>query len=169
MPLKHLDKYSEVFVETGTLNGAGIITALRSGYSKVISIELDDNFYSIAKQTFSNFNNVEIVHGDSGIVLGDSIKNVNENITFWLDGHYSGEGTAYGIEEFPLKQELMHIKNHPIKTHTILIDDVRCWKEYSPELNFDKIIELVQSINKDYSFYFTEGFIEDDVLVCKVD
>lgn len=169
MPLNNLDKYSEVFVETGTLSGAGITAALQSGYTKVISIELDEKLYNQAKNNFANISNVELVCGDSGIVLGDSIKDIDENITFWLDGHYSGEGTAYGIAEFPLIQELTHIKNHHIKTHTILIDDIRCWRDYSPELNFEKVIEFVLSINENYSFYYAEGYIKDDVLVCKVD
>lgn len=168
MPLKYLPKYSEVFVETGTLNGAGVIRALDSGYANIISIELDDNFCSIAQNTFKNNKNVQIIKGDSGLVLGEVIKNIDSEITFFLDGHYSGPGTAYGIHEYPLLPELEHIKNHHIKTHVILIDDLRMWKEYDDQLNLETVINYVLTINKDYEFFTIEGHIEDDVLVCKI-
>lgn len=168
MPLKYLPKYSEAFVETGTLNGAGVIRALDSGYTNVISIELDDNFCSIAQNTFKNNKNVQIIKGDSGLVLGEVIKNIDSEITFFLDGHYSGPGTAYGIHEYPLLPELEHIKNHHIKTHVILIDDLRMWKEYDDQLNLETVINYVLTINKDYEFFTIEGHIEDDVLVCKI-
>jgi hypothetical protein len=163
-----LPKYSEVFVETGTLNGAGIHRALNSGYSRVISIELDDVLYKNANNSFYSYSNVNIVHGDSGLVLGECIRDFDESITFWLDGHYSGEGTALGISEYPLIEELTHIKNHHIKNHTILIDDIRCWKEYNASLNFNTITEFIKDINKDYIFYYMDGYVPDDILVCKI-
>lgn len=168
MPLVHLDKYSEVFVETGTLNGAGIVRALNSGYNKVISIELDENFYKVAKESFTLVPNVEVVHGDSGLVLGEVIENINEKITFFLDGHYSGHGTACGIHEYPLLPELNHIKNHSIKDHVIMIDDLRLWKNYDKELNLENVMTFIKTINEKYEFYTIEGHIEDDVLVCIV-
>jgi len=46
-------------------------------------------------------------------------------ILFWLDGHYSGEGTACGDQVSPILQELDLIKAHPRRDHCILIDDSR--------------------------------------------
>ena len=168
MPLVNLDKYSDVFVETGTLNGVGVLRAKNSGYNRIISIELDNNLYETAKLNFQSFPNIEIVHGDSGLILGEVIKNINSNITFFLDGHYSGEGTAYGIHEYPLLPELQHIKNHSIKNHTILIDDLRLWKNYDKELNLENVISLIKTINEQYEFFTMEGHVENDILVCMV-
>lgn len=168
MPLVYLEKYSEIFIETGTLNGAGVARALNSGYNKVISIELDQDLYRVAKESFSKISNVEIVYGDSGLVLGDVVNKINEKITFFLDGHYSGPGTAYGIHEYPLLPELNHIKNHHIKDHIIMIDDLRLWKNYDKELNLQTIMDFIRTINKDYEFFTMQGHIEDDILVCIV-
>ncbi len=168
MPLKYLPKYSETFIETGTLNGAGVMRALESGYNKVKSIELDDNLCTIAQNIFRDDKRVEIVRGDSGLVLGEVIKNIDSQITFFLDGHYSGPGTAYGIHEYPLLPELKHIKDHNIKNHIILIDDLRLWKNYDDQLNLETVINLISTINKEYEFFTMEGHVQDDILVCKI-
>lgn len=44
---------------------------------------------------------------------------------FWLDGHYSGGGTAQAHLDTPIIQELGTIFDHPVSTHVILIDDAR--------------------------------------------
>lgn len=169
MPLQIIEKYTDIFVETGTFYGDGIQFALNSGYEKVISIELVDKFYEIGKQRFINNNKVEIVKGDSGVILGDIINKYHIPITFWLDGHFSGGDTGLGVKEFPILEELEFIKNHDIKKHVILIDDVRCWKSYSNILNFDSVVDKLLSINKDYSFYFLDGYIKNDILLIKCD
>jgi hypothetical protein len=169
MPLKTITKYSNVFVETGALVGDGIQSALNAGYDKVYSIELYDDFYNFSKERFRNTNSVEVIKGDSAIVLGDIIKNINEPITFWLDGHFSGEGTGFGVSEFPILEELQHIKSHHINTHTILIDDIRCWKNYSETLNFERVVDFLKTINPEYKFYTADGHINDDILICKID
>lgn len=169
MPLRLIEKYTEVFIETGTFWGDGVQFALDSGYTKVVSIELFDKYFHIGTQRFAYNPNVKIVHGDSGLILGEVIKDFNEPITFWLDGHFSGEGTAFGIKEMPLLEELAHIKSHSIKTHTILIDDVKCWKNHDTQLNFDSVINAITSINPNYSFYTMDSSIKDDILVCKIE
>jgi|LakMenEpi12Oct12_1017442.scaffolds.fasta_scaffold00966_2 hypothetical protein len=169
MPIKTIVKYSNIFVETGALVGDGIQLALNAGYDKVYSIELYDKFYNICKQRFYDNNSVEIIKGDSALVLGDVIKNINQPITFWLDGHFSGEGTGFGISEFPILEELEHIKSHQLNTHILLIDDIRCWKNYSETLNYKSVINYIKTINQNYSFYTMDGHIVDDILVCKLD
>ena len=50
---------------------------------------------------------------------------VREPAVFWLDGHYSGEGTASGEKETPLALELTALAAHPVKDHIVLMDDAR--------------------------------------------
>jgi hypothetical protein len=89
--------------------------------------------------------------------------------TFWLDGHYSGAGTAKGKTNTPLLQELDHIGSHHIKTHTILIDDVRQFGTQEMDfITLDEVVEKVRSINPNYKFLFEDGFIPNDVLVAVV-
>ncbi|MBI2810892.1 MAG: hypothetical protein HYX67_08705, partial [Candidatus Melainabacteria bacterium] len=89
--------------------------------------------------------------------------------TFWLDGHYSGPGTAMGNSNTPLLEELKHIAQHPIKTHTLLIDDIRLLG--AQEMDFITLEELKREIlliNPNYEFSFEDGYAANDVLVAKV-
>jgi hypothetical protein len=169
MPIKFIEKYSDIFIETGTFYGDGVQSALNSNYKNITSIEISQKFYDIGKERFKNNPNVNIVLGDSAVILGDIINKYDEQITFWLDGHFSGGDTGHGIEEFPILQELNHIKNHKNKNHIIMIDDIRCWRNYNSVLNFENIISFIQSINENYSFYYLDGHVENDILVCKID
>jgi hypothetical protein len=158
---------NKIFLETGSYLGEGIQQALNAGFEKVVSIELSDKYFSICQNRFSDNSNVTIVKGDSFKVLPDIIKDINEPITFWLDGHHSCGDTALGEHWAPLMQELDVIKEHSIKTHTILIDDMRCWQEPNPVHGFYKedIFIKLKEINSDYKFTYEDGCEKNDILV----
>jgi hypothetical protein len=166
--IENFKKYSNnIFIETGSFLGDGIQQALDAGFNKVISIELSDKYFSISTNRFSNNPNVTIIQGDSFKVLPDVISDIDEPITFWLDGHHSCGDTALGEYWAPLIQELDVIKDHPIKTHTILIDDMRCWEEPNPTHGFYKedIFNKLKEINSDYKFTYEDGCEKNDILV----
>lgn len=141
-----------VFVETGSHTGDGIQLALDAGFSRVISIELSDKYYNYCRQRFANDSRVTIVQGDTAFILYDVIKEIDDRITFWLDGHHSCGDTALGAFWAPLMQELDAIKRHHRNDHTILIDDMRCWKEPNPVHGFYEpdLIAKLKSIRNDY-------------------
>jgi len=147
-----------VFVETGTHHGAGVQQALNEGFKTVYSIELNAQLFAECYHKFANNNNVNLVFGDSGIVLKDILDNVNVPITFWLDAH-NGDATA------ALLQELEIIKNHPIKTHTILIDDLRQWEIKKVGFNTEILKEKLLEINSAYKFELEQGHVPNDILV----
>lgn len=159
-----------VFLETGSFLGDGIQQALDAGFQKVISIELSNKYFSICSNRFSNNPKVEIVQGDSFKVLHEIIKDINEPITFWLDGHHSCGDTALGEYWAPLIQELDVIKEHPIKTHTILIDDMRCWENPNPNHGFYKedIFNKLKEINTEYQLTFEDGCEKNDILAAHI-
>ena len=166
MPMKfNFEKHTRYFVETGCFYGFGIDIAIRSGFEFIKSIELADKYVEICRQKFANNPNVEIVKGDSGLILKDVISPINEGITFWLDGHCSMGDTAKGVSTYPIIEELTQIASHPIKSHVIYIDDIRLWKAYDDKLNMDAVITLLQKINPNYAFYLTDGYHEDQVFV----
>lgn len=159
-----------VFIETGSYLGDGIQQALSAGFQNIISIELSDKYHSISTNRFINKPNVKVIKGDSYKVLPDIIKDINTNITFWLDGHYSCEDTALGDYWSPLMQELDAIKEHSIKTHTILIDDMRCWEEPNTTHGFfkDDILRKLLEINSNYKFTYEDGLQKNDILVAHI-
>lgn len=164
------EKYpNEFFVETGTHTGAGVQKALDAGFVNVRSIELAKHHYMNAKNRFKKNNNVRIYQGDSSRILGKVIEDINTPITFWLDGHYSAGDTAQGNTNSPILMELDQIANHPIKTHTILIDDVRCFGTWDFDfVTLDEVVAKILEINPDYIISFEDGYLENDILVAHI-
>jgi len=158
-----------VFIETGSYIGDGINMALMAGFSEVYSIELSPQLYNKCIIRFSGRNNVHIYQGDSTIVLKKLLPKINQRVTFWLDGHYSGPGTALGKTNSPILQELAIIASHPIKNHTILIDDVRLFGTVEFDfVDINEIVDAIRKINPNYIFYFENGYVPNDVLVAKI-
>jgi hypothetical protein len=116
-------KYSS-FVETGTFLG-DMIEAQMNNFSQLYSIELSEPLYLNAKKRFQNSPKVEILNGDSGIVLVSLAKELSKPSIFWLDGHYSGGFTAKGEKDCPIIEELDAIFGGSHLKHIILIDDAR--------------------------------------------
>jgi hypothetical protein len=171
MPIKNDQTFSKypnpIFLETGSSTGDGIQAALDAGFKKIISIELSDKYFEISKNRFLDNPCVKIYHGDSYKILPDILKDIDENVTFWLDGHHSCGDTALGDYWAPLIQELVSIKNHHIKRHTILIDDMRCWELPNPVHGFykDDIFNKLIEINPNYKFKYENGYQDNDILV----
>ena len=157
----------DVFIETGTYLGHGVRSAIAAGFGRIISIEVGDFMYKRAKDIFSDCPQVTIMYGDSGVVLGPLLAGIDEQITFWLDGHFAGPLTGRGEKVNPLEEELVAIKAHKIRTHTIIIDDV---KQIEEELGIDRerLRGMLLDINKDYEIVFTNEVSGDGggVIAC---
>jgi hypothetical protein len=161
-------KINNNFIETGSYVGDGIQLALDSGFDNIKSIELSEHFHDICKKRFKNETRVELILGDSGYKLKEILEvNSETPFTYWLDGHYSGGNTACsGIGETPLIYELDAILKRDIKNEIIYIDDMRCYSDYSLEINFNKINELVQRYRTNYYIsYEASSHAQDDILI----
>lgn len=112
------------FVETGTYQGK-MVDAVKNYFTNIYSIELGEELYKKAQEKFSGYKNIKLFHGDSAVLIPTIISKINQPILFWLDAHYSGGETARGTLDTPIEKELQFIFDHPIKDHTILIDDAR--------------------------------------------
>lgn len=164
-----------VFVETGTFKGAGVSRALRSGFQKIYSIELREELYDQCTKRFKqeiDEGRVVLLFGDSSHCLPRILQGIEVEATFWLDAHYSSGNTARGKVDCPLLEELDAISRHPIKSHTILIDDVRLFGTNDAEdfsnIDLKKVIEKLESINRNYSILYEYGSIKDDVLAAEI-
>ena len=151
-----------VFIETGSCDGDGIQMALDANFKIIYSIELAPDHYLHCVERFKDNRNVYLVFGDSSIVLSNLLSKINEPATFWLDAHY------YEHSVCPLIQEIEAISDHHIKTHTILIDDIRDLGNYGMGLSVDILMRKIFLINPGYMFTFEDGFTKNDILVAKV-
>ena len=161
---------NKYFIETGSYYGQGIQSALNSNlFEEIYSIELAPHFYEHCKRTFAHRPNVKLFLGNSGEILPKILSQIEAPATFWLDGHYSSDNTAKGITNNPILDELESIKQHHIKNHIIMIDDVRLFG--TSEFDFIEIEEIKQKvleINQNYKITFYDGTIPNDILVAMV-
>ncbi len=142
---RFLKQYSiQTLIETGTFYG-DMVEANRKNAKKIISIELDERLYNRAKEKFSRYKHIKIINGDSGEKLQEILQTIRERCVFWLDSHYSGEGTAKGSLETPIMQEIKAILNHSIPDHVILIDDA---SNFIGEKDYPELEEFKQYILK---------------------
>lgn len=160
------------FVETGTYGGNGIRFALRAGFPEIHSIDIEESFVRDARSTFARYEHVYIWQGDSGKMLYDVIKNMNKEITFWLDGH-RGTPDPKGGKNTPLLEELEQIKHHSIKTHTIIIDDMHCCGTILFDyLTREDIIAKIKEINPAYQISYIpggdDGEYPDNIMIARV-
>jgi hypothetical protein len=148
---------NDYFVETGTYAGNGIQRALEVGYKQIWSIEIDSSKVAYVKKRFANYINVFIVQGSSTTDLWELIKPLNGRITFWLDAHIYPP-LPNGKKNCPLLEELDQIKKHPIKDHTILIDDMHCCGLPAFDgLTKEDLITKIKEINSDYVIAYIPG------------
>lgn len=156
-----------VFIETGSGSGDGVLYAIQAGFAKIYSIELSDMAYAYCCRKFAQeiaSGRVTLIHGDSLIELPKLLKTIDQQATFWLDAQGGYPSTVSGKKICPIIEELVAIIDHPVKGHTILIDDRRQlgaksgWGKHIPEEKLKKMLV-------GYSFTTLDGFIPNDVLV----
>jgi len=156
-------KYSNrVFIETGSFDGNGVQQALDEGFKVAYTIEIVPVLYQGTAERFKDNPDVHPLLGDSAKLLEVVMKLIDEPVTFWLDAHVGASST-------PIMKELEIIKNHPIKNHTILIDDLRDWKIKINKVNTQMFKDKILEINPNYKFALEDGWKPNDVLVAYIE
>lgn len=79
---------------------------------------------------------------------------------FWLDGHYSGEGTAKGDKETPILEELKCILNKNDYKHVILIDDARLFGNVCDYPSIDELNKFIISKDLDIDLVVDNDIIK---------
>lgn len=139
------------FVETGTFLGE-TLNILKMHVKAAYSIELHKGLYERARELFRYDPQVSLRFGDSGEELRKLLAAIDEPTLFWLDAHYSGEGTALGGSASPILQELEAILQHPVPGHVILIDDARCFDGRSLACTVSAIENVLTRSRRAYRF-----------------
>lgn len=148
----------DTLIETGTYNGK-TVHFLRKRFKKIMSVEVYKPCYDEAiKRTFGCIN-IELFYGDSRQLLPEMIDKIEGKCLFWLDGHFSGQGTGMAESECPVLEELSAIKNAKRNDHLILIDDAREFKGKNDYPALFEVIKALYFINANYSIEIKEDCI----------
>lgn len=152
-----------IFIETGTYLAHSTIVAAelinpktgRAVLEEVHTIELSAPHYQQAAHLLSKYPHVTVHHGDSGKILPGVLERLSgKKIIFWLDGHYSGVGTAHGEESTPILKEIEAIKNAGICDAIILVDDIRLFDPHQTEQpgypSLEQLKQAIYQINREY-------------------
>lgn len=149
------------FIETGTHEGATII-AIAPYFTHCHTIELSHMYYNLAKSNASGINNIVFHHGDSAAVLPNLLDDIQDNVIFYLDGHWSSGDTARGSKDVPLIEELQGINEKCKKNAIIIVDDYRLFgtthSENWGEIKEQVLMDCVKQRLRDF-FVFNDRFV----------
>lgn len=76
-----------------------------------------------------------------------------------------------GKYECPILYELEIIKSSKINSHTIMIDDLRIFKNqtmWGKDIYIEDIEEKLKLINSSYKFLYEDGWEKNDILIAKI-
>lgn len=141
-------------IETGTYKG-GSARILGSIFPEVVTIELDPALHTRAVKRLAGIPAITAVQGSSRDRLAPLV-NRSRPTLYWLDGHWSGGGTAGEEDECPVLDELRAVaEGHP--DDCVLIDDARLFLEPPPPPHkaehwptFDEIAAAIRSARPEH-------------------
>ncbi len=167
-------KYNhEIFIETGTYKGGSVELALQCNFKKIYTIDISTQYkYECEIKFEESLKNkqVELLFGDTIDVLPNIVSNITNPCLFWLDSHFDMHADVKGKFECPILQELNIIKSSKIKSHTIMIDDLRIFKnqtEWGVGIYIEDIESKLKDINPSYKFFYENGWAENDILIAR--
>lgn len=171
--LSHFKKFrNEIFVETGSFIGNGLNCALQAGFDKCYTIEIHPHIFEKVQKRFQAEISQGKIHsylGNSETILPKIIKQLDKPATFWLDAHISSQYGAKLAKNCPIIEELAAIDQNPIKTHTLLIDDLNCFgRSAHDKITLEQVKEYIQKINKNYKFDFLDAARPQNILVAYI-
>ena len=155
--------FSDTLIETGTWYGDGINAAFEAGYQKVYSCDINQEKIDMANEKFAD-KNLTTLCKSSESALEKFLSEIDEPVVIFLDAHAMpkqelredlgfGECTLGDGPTSPLMQEIDVIGKHKIKNHTVLIDDIQCFKTWMFDgLTFGEVVEKMKSINEKYVY-----------------
>ena len=142
----------QVFIETGTFYGQ-MVKSVIPYFDKVISIEIFEPLFLLNKKAFKSNKNVSLYLGDSSIVLNSILNNDMKSVLYWLDGHYSGEGTGLGNIVSPILNEIEIIMSKNIEKYCIIIDDLRLFTNEDGYPSEESVINIVKQKNPNITIF----------------
>lgn len=149
-----------ILIETGTYLGE-MVNYVKNNFLHIYSIELSELLADEAKKKFNKFNHIEIINGDSGLVLPKILEKTGDKKIFWLDAHYSSGVTALSdnFGDTPILKELEIIFDNWVDGSIVLIDDARLFNGTNNYPTFDFLLKYVLEKN-----IGLKAFIDKDII-----
>ena len=163
-----LSKYlTPYFFETGTADGGAVELALKLGFEKVFTVEINPELHAqncIRFKQYIEEGRLHMLLGDSLIVMPRVVDElIDKQCTFWLDAHVD-HGPS-GILRCPLLLELEYIKKKAALRHTILIDDRRMFGKWWGEgISEEIVVKKILEIDENYLFKAEDGYVPNDII-----
>lgn len=129
-------------IETGTYYGE-MVSAMRSRFDRIYSIEYDPELAARAKLEFSKYPHIRIIQGDSQTALPELLKSVDKPALFWLDAGYYGWSGEQGDKK-RLGVELDAILRHKMNGHVILMDDAHGLNGENGALTIEEVTKQIE-------------------------
>lgn len=120
-----------IFVEAGTYRGATTAFFAKRA-ERVISVELHEGLYAAARKRFAQYPNVTLLNGDSLDEVPKAVAKCESAPLVFLDGHFSGPGTAKGQLVEPAELTLGRLAKAAPRGTTIVVDDLRLFGSGRP-------------------------------------
>lgn len=153
------------WVETGTYLGETTKLLAEVG-KRVYSIEPEPTLHARAQKLFAGRDNVEIIHGLSEDVFPTLLPKIRGDVSFWLDGHFSGGATHKGPLDTPISQELVSIGANlaTMGRVAVMVDDIRLFTgethSYGAYPTLDYLVDWARK-------YGLSWHIEHDIFIAK--
>lgn len=136
----------DIFIETGTYLGETIFP-MEPYFRELYTIEINPILYHDTKNKYSG-NKIKFYLGDSSQILKDILPNIESNIVFFMDAHWSGGLTGRGNKDCPLNEELYNINKLFKHNAIIIIDDYRLFGKKLNEdwsyINKNNVLNIVK-------------------------
>lgn len=131
-------------VESGTYLGDTVAFFLPHA-ERIVSIELQPDFYADAVVRFAATPAVTILHGDATEHVPRILEELPEPALVWLDGHYSGGATALGAEAEPAVTILRTLgeRGAPAGT-TLVVDDLRTFDSGAQGVSLPALVRAAE-------------------------
>lgn len=162
---------NDIYIEAGVFRGDSIQLAMDAGFERIIGIELFQEHIDFCRMRFcGRMENVQLLQGDSAELLWPAIRTTRKCITFFLDSHSQLlEGEQPMKNPFPLLKELEQIRKHPVKNHTLIIDDYLylTHQKVTGWVN-GEIEAAIMAINPEYKIEYVANPIIGNLIVATV-
>jgi hypothetical protein len=112
-------------------------------FPSVITVELSDRYFELAKADLAALTNIFAEHGSSPAVLRELAATPT---LYWLDAHWSGLDTAGEENPCPVLDEIAAIPAHP--DDCLLIDDARLFAATREPDRWPTLVRVIDALRR---------------------